>query len=154
MPHRVSRLIATDLAAKTKSAIRTSIRSTPNHRYVSLAIRMPRPPRPEMRISKRLLPSSSKGSAQRSGRPLSPHTFRTGNAATNCGLARRPFRVHLCAAPPVTHGRNCHCLAATTLLGPNRNDGLPRPSVAESRHDIASAPRNPTQATLPHYGFS
>jgi len=38
------------------------------------------------------LPRNSKGSAHRSGRPHSPFTFRTGNAAVNCGLARQPFR--------------------------------------------------------------
>ncbi len=97
-------------------------------------------------------PKNSQGSAQMDA-PIGRLPSGRGYAA-NCGLACQPFRVHLCAAPPVTRGRTCHCLAATTLLGAKQYDGLPRPQMVEMGRDIASAPRTPTQATLLHYGVS
>ncbi len=92
-----------------------------------------------MQISKRILSQEQQRERPELDAPIRRLPSGRGYAA-NCGLARQPFRVHFLipmqcraefhgnrpmetahslqyqqTAPPVTHGRNCHCLAATTL---------------------------------------
>ena len=56
------------------------------------------------------LPRTAK-EASPNGRSPSPSTFRTGNAARNCRLARQPFRRHVWTSTTCVRERGRHCLA-------------------------------------------
>ena len=114
-------------------------------------MRMLHPPRSGIRVSKRILSKEQPRERPQMDAPIGRLPSGRGYAA-NCGLTRQPFRVHLCAAPPVTHGRNCHCLAATTLDNSRILLRPHSPTTAFRSRILLLPPCRPLQGTGYHAG--